>query len=411
MSNADVSLAVALLQPEKWTALLNDSLTVYVTDTEGSAQSFKPTFTYPIFGDAESIFGYQDLAILLCFDSVTFYPFLNVRYLRKLDDVEVDPAEKMLEFLPELTIFKDETKWRDAIEREQKDFQIPGEQMGVTFEKDGRQYAIYKINTSSPSGTELHKRLQVLVLLFIEAGTFIEVDDPLWDLYVLYDVTKSSLPEVIGFSTAYNYWKYPGHEAFDAGSVQIRKKLSQFVILPSHQGKSLGGEFYLQLYQTWLADENIIEVVVEDPNESFDDLRDRVDLTWLVLLKALDLETLTTQYVSDSSWFDKFKKEHKLEKRQLQRLLEMALLSLLKLGQGKNSRKDVRLFVKRRLFEKNHEALEPLDDATRKDKIHTAYELLETDYYRILEPVKMHFKRLRTADASGSHAKKAKSGK
>lgn len=381
-----VNLAVASLQPEVWTSSLNEATSIYITDTKGSAQLFKPEFTYPIFGEAESIFGYKDLVIFLCFDSVTFLPFLNVKWSAKLDQVEVDPKEKMLEFLPTSTVYKDELKWRELIDEEQKEYKIPGTRFGEEFTKGDDKFAIYRLDLTSEAGIELHKRLQILVLLFIEAGTFIEYKDPLWDIYVLYKTTNPELPEVVGFATVYNYWKYPGLEKFDEGVVEIRKKISQFIVLPIFQGKSLGGEFYSRLFEEWLHDDKIVEVVVEDPNESFDDLRDRADLTRLAK-RGVDLDKLTLATVSGEEWFDEFKQKEKLEKRQLQRLLEMTLLRQLKNGTSKDTKKAVRLFVKRRLYEKNKEVLAGLDAPTRLDKLQTAYEALESDYYRIVEAI------------------------
>lgn len=401
-----ISLAVASLQPELWTSSLNEATTIYITDTAGSAQAFKPAFTYPIFGDAESIFGYQDLSILVCFDSVTFLPFLNVKWANKLDELEVDPKEKMMEFLPESTIFKDELKWRDAIDVEQKDFKIPGDIVGEKFTKNGEDYAIYKLDMESAQGVELHKRLQVLVLLFIEAGSYIEHTDPLWDIYVVYKVTDPKLPEVVGFTTAYNYWTYPGSSKFDAGQVQTRKKISQFIILPIFQGLSLGGELYSRLFDVWLLDDKVVEVVIEDPNESFDDLRDRLDFSRLVGSKKIDLESLRIATVTPE-WFVTFKATEKLEKRQFQRLLEMLFLYQLRNGLAKDSKKAIRLFIKKRLYEKNKEALSGLDEPTRLDKLQTAYEALESDYYRILEPIDLLRKRAAPADTNG-HAKKPK---
>ncbi|SGZ49060.1 CIC11C00000002849 [Sungouiella intermedia] len=400
-----VNLAVASLQPEQWTASSNEAMSIYITDTKGSAQTFKPVFTYPIFGDAESIFGYKDLVIFLCFDSVTFLPFLNVKWSAKLDDVEIDPKEKMLEFLPESTVFKDELKWREAIEEEQKDYEVPGTHFGEEFTKDGEKYAIYRLDLSSSSGAELHKRLQILVLLFIEAGSYIDFKDPLWDIYVLYKTTDPKLPEVVGFATAYNYWKYPGLEKFDTGVVETRQKISQFIILPIFQGKSLGGEFYSRLVDEWLQDDKIVEIVVEEPNESFDDLRDRADLTRLN--RKSNLGNLDIATVTSDKWFENFKKTEKLEKRQLQRLLEMIFFKQLKDGSSVDSKKSIRLFVKRRLYEKNKEALSGLDAPTRLDKLQTAYEALESDYYRILEPTNFKFKRAAESKTNGK-AKKAK---
>ncbi len=60
-------------------------------------------------------------------------------------------------------------------------------------------------------------------------------------------------------------------------------------------------QLYSTVYATLLADKKVSQITVEDPNESFDDLRDRCDLTMLLKDKVLqgvrapnlDKETMT----------------------------------------------------------------------------------------------------------------------
>lgn len=387
---------VASLRPEQWTSSSNDALKLFVTNKE-AAVNFQPTFTYPIFGDAETIYGYKDLNIFLCFDHFTFKPFLNIKYTEKLnDDPEIIDIKKTIdEYLPNLTIFKDEVKWVDSIEEEKKNgYKIPGELIDSLELKD-KEYEVYKIDLKSEIGYELHQRLQILVLLFIEAGSFIDAKDELWNLYVFYEKGNSkdnSEPSIVGFTTAYNYWKYPGAEKFDSANHEVRIKISQFIILPMYQGQGLGQLFYTHLFNKWLKDDSIIEVVIEDPNESFDDLRDRADLKRLNEDPEFDFNDVTTTV--DKNWIEKTRKRLKLEKRQFSRLLEIILLYKLKQGGFPDiTKKDVRLFIKKRLYDKNKEGLATLDDNTKKDKLQTAYQALEEDYYRILGELKLNIKR------------------
>lgn len=387
---------VASLRPEQWTSSSNDALKLFVTNKE-AAVNFQPTFTYPIFGDAETIYGYKDLNIFLCFDHFTFKPFLNIKYTEKLnDDPEIIDIKKTIdEYLPNLTIFKDEVKWVDSIEEEKKNgYKIPGELID-SFELKDKEYEVYKIDLKSEIGYELHQRLQILVLLFIEAGSFIDAKDELWNLYVFYEKVNSkdnSEPSIVGFTTAYNYWKYPGAEKFDSANHEVRIKISQFIILPMYQGQGLGQLFYTHLFNKWLKDDSIIEVVIEDPNESFDDLRDRADLKRLNEDPEFDFNDVTTTV--DKNWIEKTRKRLKLEKRQFSRLLEIILLYKLKQGGFPDiTKKDVRLFIKKRLYDKNKEGLATLDDNTKKDKLQTAYQALEEDYYRILGELKLNIKR------------------
>ncbi|EGW35053.1 histone acetyltransferase type B catalytic subunit [Spathaspora passalidarum NRRL Y-27907] len=393
------SISAASLQPEQWTTSANEAVKLFVTDATG-AINFSPTFTYPIFGDAETIYGYKDLVIFLCFDHFTFKPFFNVKYSAKLDDPDIVDLEQVLrKFLPESAIYKDESKWADSIQEEKEaGYTIPGELID-SFEKDDSAYEIYKINVKDASGLELHKRLQILVLLFIEAGSYIDTSDELWDLYVLYNKDSSS---IVGFATAYNYWKYPGSVKFDDNKREIRKKISQFIILPIYQGKGLGGALYSHLFDVWHKDEEVVEVVVEDPNESFDDMRDRADLSRLN--KVLEFSKVTPKV--ESSWVEETRKSLKLEKRQFSRLLELILLYKLK-HSNEVTKKDVRLFIKKRLYNKNKEGLSALDENTKKDKLQTAYEALEDDYYRILGDLRLSIKRAGDNQNNGN-SKKAK---
>lgn len=412
MSSAkEQSSVTAALQPEQWTTSSNEALKLFVTNPE-AALNFQPTFTYPIFGDAETIYGYKDLDIFLCFDHYTFKPFLNIKYSAKLtDDPEIIDIKKTIdEFLPKLTIFKDEVKWVDSI-KEEKDngYKIPGKLIG-SFSENDKEYDIYKIDLKSDNGYELHQRLQILVLLFIEAGSFIDAKDELWNLYVLYEKdnksTSNNESSIVGFTTAYNYWKYPGAKKFDSTEQELRIKISQFIILPIYQGQGLGQLFYSHLFDKWLAQDDIIEVVVEDPNESFDDLRDRADLKRLNTSEQFDFKAVTPKV--DKEWVEKTRRGIKLEKRQFARLLEIILLYKLKHGYPGITKRDVRLFIKKRLYDKNKEGLATLDDNTKKDKLQTAYQALEDDYYRILGDLKLNIKRENDEEETDTVSKKQK---
>ena len=208
--------------PEKWTVSSNDVLSISIADDDGYT-SFKPAFTYPIFGDSEQIFGYKDLKINLAFHYTTFLPFLKVTYSEKLNDEVDDVKDKMLEFLPASTVVDDEQLWVETFKKEKVE---RGELIAKLDE-----YAVYKYGFDNEFAVELNKRLQILVLMFIEAGSYIDTSDSLWSLFVM---RKDDT--IIGFTTSYSYFKYNGGEEFDSNkAIKRRNKISQFVILPNHQ--------------------------------------------------------------------------------------------------------------------------------------------------------------------------------
>ena len=97
-----------------------------------------------------------------------------------------------------------------------------------------------------------------------------------------YNMSKSTC-SFRGFATCYPYFYY------DRTNADLRRmRISQFVILPHYQGKSHGARLYDFIFTTFWNKNNIREITVEDPNESFDDLRDRCDLRRLQMLGVMD---------------------------------------------------------------------------------------------------------------------------
>jgi histone acetyltransferase 1 len=72
--------------------------------------TFHPKFTYPIFGDDETIFGYKDLKVNLRYRATDMRPHLDIKYSRKFKaigateptDIKAILQEK--EHLPRSTI-------------------------------------------------------------------------------------------------------------------------------------------------------------------------------------------------------------------------------------------------------------------------------------------------------------------
>jgi histone acetyltransferase 1 len=55
---------------------------------------FNPSFTYPIFGDDERIFGYQDLKISIRYNAADMRPHLKVAYSKKFRSIgETEPTD------------------------------------------------------------------------------------------------------------------------------------------------------------------------------------------------------------------------------------------------------------------------------------------------------------------------------
>lgn len=368
--------------PEVWTVSSNEALKISIADDQGYV-SFQPLFTYPIFGDAEQIFGYKDLKIDLVFDSVTFLPFVKVSFKEKLNDEVDDITAKILEFLPKSTIVDDEAKWVDTFKKEQEELIDYNKEFELinTYNVKNEEFSIYKANfQNSPKAIELMKRLQIFVLLFIEAGSYIDTSDELWDLFIL--VSRKS-NKILGFSTAYSYFKYNGALEFDSNAeIKKRNKISQFVVLPPYQKSQHGSSLYNSIISYWSGNSLVEEITIEDPNEKFDDLRYRNDFKRLFEEGFINQLPKNLKAI-DNKWFLTNAAKYKIELNQFKKLVEIGYLY------NSENTKLARLLIKKRLYEKNRDGLVELELAIRNDKLQTAYESIRQEYDRLIDSIRV----------------------
>ncbi|SMN19096.1 similar to Saccharomyces cerevisiae YPL001W HAT1 Catalytic subunit of the Hat1p-Hat2p histone acetyltransferase complex that uses the cofactor acetyl coenzyme A [Maudiozyma saulgeensis] len=392
-------------QPQSWQISSNEALKISLIekDTEAGAIQFSPLYTYPIFGDEEMIYGYKDLVIHLVFDSITYKPFLNVKYSEKLNDdinPEKDIINKIIPFLPKDDyILKDELKWVDSFTQERKNFNIMSSFEKIDeYTKDSNKFGIYRvpigeiIQTNKESSiVKFWERIQIFTLLFIEAATYLNLqEEPRWVIYLIFNEQDKNL---IGFATTYSYWDYQGFQNFDktSSNIQFNEKISQFLIIPPYQGKGHGSTLYQSLYSYWNKQSNVSCITVEDPNEQFDDLRDYNDLKILQenkffqdLIEYCSKDKDDKNFFINEEWIETQRHKYKFEKRQFQRLIEMILLV--------ENKTMINLFkrqVKRRIWIKNYDSLFEIEDEDQKFKaIDDSYLLVKQDYERILKTCK-----------------------
>lgn len=389
------AMSIADFQPAIWTNSSNSALKISLVSD--NAIQFSPVFTYPIYGDSEQIYGYQDLIIHLAFDSVTFKPFLNVKYSAKLDEGTDDVQGKLLNYLPkDDVVLKDEAKWVDCFQKERETYTLPPQDCLIDeYVLDGETFAVYRTKVTDPSTKKLHRRIQIFSLLFIEAASYIDQDDPNWEIFWLFSKDHK---QCTGYVTTYKLWHYTGAANFDKSEdLKHRARVSQFIILPPYQGKGHGSHLYEALFSYWIKDDSVTEVTVEDPNESFDDLRDRKDLERLYENRFFN-EVPKDGEVSQE-WIESNRLRYKIERRQFNRLVEMIMMHY-------NSPR-FRLQVKRRLFIKNYDSLIDMPESERKDALQKSFLLLAEDYKRIIAKCKFG-KRPTEFDNQNAGAKKIK---
>ncbi|KAK4241710.1 histone acetyl transferase [Achaetomium macrosporum] len=459
---------------DAWSAPSNDALLLSLVSPSPAglktiAQSFHPKFTYPIFGDSEEIFGYKDLEINLQYNATDMRPNLSVKYSKKfpaVGDVEAADVNGILrEFLPDVA-FQKKSDFETAIKNVPVDWTPPGE-LVTTFSSHGSTFEVWKANLADPAVKQLVKRIQILVLLFIEGGSAIDVDDSdvdRWTIFFLYqkqasDGEVASSPYTfVGYSTVYRFFhlqlpsppvspsesdleKQTLAQDFDLSLLPCRSRISQFLILPPFQQKGLGPKLYSIIFREYIKHPQTAEITVEDPNEAFDDMRDIVDLQYLRTLPEFQELRINTDIVIpktgpapknivDKAAYDAVRAKAKMAPRQFARVLEMHLMSRLPepvrpgivpeesvreaTTEQKHEYQLWRLMLKKRIYSMNKDALGELDIPERIAKLEETVSSVEFDYARLLIKAEEHQQRNQTEEQqqnNGAAANGAANGK
>ncbi|GAA5848528.1 hypothetical protein JCM8547_004540 [Rhodosporidiobolus lusitaniae] len=379
--------------------------------------SFAPTFVYPIFGEQETIFGYKGLEIDYRFASGSLAQYLHVSFESKFPETATvkadDPEKTLYEFIPPSYV-KDLATFEETVEKDAESFRplgnkigayrmkgengmngagskgkrkgksmggpvLPERQWEVLEEGEGEEdevvYEAYWSNWDTPGFKEYHRRMQIFVLLYIEGASYIDEEDGRWEFVTLFERRKR------GDTISYHFAGYVSFYSFFCWPDTKRLRLAQFVLLPLYHGQGHGSALYTLCYQNVLRRAEVSELSVEDPSETFDDMRDKCDLH--TLIAGGDLADIRAPL--DRTKTEAIRTKYKLADRQFYRLVEMLLL-LTSDPTDEAHQKAIRLTVKKRLYLFNKEQLLQIEDKEeRKTKLQETWEGVQADYKRLTE--------------------------
>ncbi|KAK3380222.1 acyl-CoA N-acyltransferase [Lasiosphaeria ovina] len=441
------------MSADAWTANANVALSISLVapatgDVSGlkTIATFNPRFTYPVFGDDETIFGYQNLKIDLRYGANDMRPNLAISYSKKFKAIgeteAADIEDALRDFLPEVA-FQKQRDFYTAVKGLRDNWTPPGE-LVTTFASGAATYEVWKSNLADPAVKQLVTRIQIFVPLFIEGGTDIDVDDPdadRWTVFFLYQkapvVGKPGAFSYVfaGYSTVYRFFLFrpltppaspsekdvPQHKAveelalgkddFDLLQLPCRTRISQFLVIPPFQHKGLGPQLYSIIYQEYLKHPQTLEITVEDPNEAFDDMRDVADLRFLRQAPEFSALQINTSIVVpkngpapanivDKAASEAVRRKYKIAPRQFYRVLEMHLMSKLSdavrpgilpekstaraTKQDEHTYKLWRLMVKKRLYIHNKDELGQIEVPERIEKLNETVSGVEFDFARLV---------------------------
>ncbi|XP_045209831.2 histone acetyltransferase type B catalytic subunit-like [Mercenaria mercenaria] len=333
-------------------------------------EGFHPDMTHQIFGEQENIFGYKELAIQLFYSAAKLTTYVNIKYTDKVtpekdDGLQPDDVIGALSKEMPPGYYTNIDDFSAALAKD-ANFKPYGELLhSYTVDKDGkdRQFEIYKTDIDCPGFREYHERLQTFILYFIDAASFIDVDDERWSFYLLFEKYKCNgnpMYAIAGYMTVYNYYAYP---------CRTRPRISQALVLPPFQKQGHGAQLLQTFYNGCYGNSDILDITVEDPSENFQRLRDFVDARNCMKLKSFQPEKLCEGFDDDMQHEARLKL--KLNRKQTRRIYEILRLKATSEA-DKEKFRQYRLDIKRRLnipFQKNGRDFEKLQKALRPDEL------------------------------------------
>ncbi|KAI8924065.1 acyl-CoA N-acyltransferase [Entophlyctis helioformis] len=351
---------------------------------DGHDAEFHPLYSYPVFGDEEQVFGFKNLKIKLHYTSGSLYAYLGFTYSSRIGEGPskriapgVQPQDVVGMISEKLAMTGVTNNYDEFLGRVKADEQTftPMGQKVHEYSVDDEIYELYECTFETPKFKDYHRRLQTFLLWFIEGASFLHEDDLYWRFLLLFKketgASGKQVYRIVGYMSYYPFFHFPD---------QKRMRISQFIILPPYQKQGHGRSLYTSAYKRFVADKDVIDITVEDPNDGFQDLRDRCDVEHLISEKALAGLTapLTRSQISA------MQKQFKLCRRQADRCAEILMLDRAKRMDARAMRQ-YRLFVKARIYRQNREVLEGMEFDERLDKLHSTYLGLVEDYQDVLD--------------------------
>ena len=346
----------------------------------GTSTDFQPTFTYAIFGDEEKVFGYKDLKIKLYFASGSLYCYLGFTYAARVGEgaskrlapgVQPQDIVGMVneKIVDRRSVTHNLDDFLKRAKRDEATFQPMGSKMHE-YTVDGRVFEMYECDFETPRFKQYHRSLQLFLVFFIEGASYVDEDDLNWKFVLLFERCDTTY-KICGYMSYYSFFHYPD---------KLRMRISQFLILPPFQKQGHGRRLYQMVFDKLRRDPEVHDITVEDPNDGFQDMRDKCDVERMLKEKALAGVSLPLKL----SHFAKVQQKFKLSKMQSVRCSEMVFLKRINRS-DQNAFRKYRLYLKGRIYKKNKDTLEDMDFDERLNQPHSTFLAVLKDYQNVLD--------------------------
>ncbi|KAG1699586.1 hypothetical protein DVH05_012996 [Phytophthora capsici] len=367
-------------------------------------ECFAPKFTYHAFGTDEVIDGYEDLQISVTFNGFDFNALLDVKFKEK-DDSAKDVVTKLTPSLPQGFI-QNKVEFVTALRKSAVDFTGPPGKCIESYtlkaqeKKQGqsvpeRHFEIYecKLEDNEPA-QKLLANLQTLSLWFIEGADSVDVTDPRWIVYLIYERSDAGSGSFhpVGFITVFKFFNPLGRKAAYCKPEQNEThRICQALVFPTYQRQRHAERLVQCIHTQAVANEHVYEVTVEDPVPAFSRLRDLVDLKNCIKHEFFSLSPEKSEGAGGTGRgtaalttadIHAVQEKLKLTQKQVQTCYEARKFTFVT-PNDEAQRKKFRLEVKKRLFRLHTEELDGMGSDRRKAFLEAEYQRLEEHYQQM----------------------------
>ncbi|EGZ16140.1 hypothetical protein PHYSODRAFT_508564 [Phytophthora sojae] len=375
----------------------NEATSLAIVEAQ-TLEWFAPKFTYHAFGTDEAVDGYEGLKMSVVFNGFDFRALLDVKFKEKADTA-VDVVAKLKPSLPEGFV-QDKDEFVADLRKAAAEFAGPPGKRIETYTtkarvKEGeeiqadRYFEIYecKLEDNEPA-QKLLANLQTLSLWFVEGADAVDVADPRWIVYLLYERAEagSGAFRPVGFITVFKFFNPLGRKAAYCKPAQNEThRICQALIFPTYQRQGHAERLVHCIHTQAVGNDHVYELTVEDPVPAFSSLRDLVDLKNCVKHGFFSLApedsadaggTGRGALALTTADIHAVQEKLKLTQKQVQTCYEARKLAFVDPSDEAQLKK-FRLEVKKRLFRLHTEELDGMGSAERRKAF------LEAEYQRL----------------------------
>lgn len=330
------------------------------SDIQNEDISFHPEMCHQHFGELETIFGYRGLRVNLYYSAGSLETYLNVTYSSAVDPkasdgVPPDNVERILaskmpkSFFTNMDLFSSILS-DNRVEQKFKPFGNLKHTYSCETNEGVRHFEIYALGYGSgvdvtPAFQSYHERLQTFLLFFVDAASYIDVNDEFWTFYLVFERYRPNgncadepwRYASVGYMTVYHFYAYPDRK---------RPRVSQVLILPPFQRSGHGQQLLKVFYRDCYASSAVRDITVEDPSETFQRMRDFIDCSNCRHMPEFSVDNLRAGF--SSVMLDRCREKLRLNRRQSRRVYEILRLFHTD-ADNEEQLREFRLCVKQRL--------------------------------------------------------------